>query len=240
MERFGSVVKCSMPKDQSGKAKGFAFVTMRSASEAEAAINGDIQLDGRTLRVNAANDKSQKKTTASTTYGWGKPEEDGAKEDEPDEDALKADFGLSGALAKDERTGNTRKGVVLKFVEPDDAAKPKDRWRIYVYKDDDIADTLHIHRMSAFLVGRNKDIAEIWTPHPSCSSQHAVLQFRRRGNRVLPYVMDLGSTNGTFLNENRIDKARYYELRHKDILKFANSSRDYVILREKEDLDDNI
>ena len=30
-----------------------------------------------------------------------------------------------------------------------------------------------------------------------------------------PYLMDLGSTNGTFLNGERIDSQRYYELLEK-------------------------
>lgn len=29
---------------------------------------------------------------------------------------------------------------------------------------------------------------------------------------VRPYIMDLGSVNGTFLNNERIDGERYYEL----------------------------
>ena len=33
--------------------------------------------------------------------------------------------------------------------------------------------------------------------------------------------MDLGSTNGTFLNGDRVEAQRYYELREKDTLRFA-------------------
>ncbi|CAI5477287.1 unnamed protein product [Closterium sp. Yama58-4] len=49
---------------------------------------------------------------------------------------------------------------------------------------------------------------------------------------VRPYLMDLGSTNGTFLNGSRIESQRYYELMEKDTVKFGNSSREYVLLHE--------
>mmetsp|Transcript_14134 Transcript_14134/g.42751 ORF Transcript_14134/g.42751 Transcript_14134/m.42751 type:complete len:289 (-) Transcript_14134:43-909(-) len=233
--KFGTVTDCYFPKDRAtGQPRGFGFVTLRTASEAAAAVDGSLHIDGRTLRVNAADDDDRReKKEQKPRYAWGKPEEDETEEEVVEKQ--KPDFGLSGALAKDEATGNTRRGHVLKFVEPDDAAKPTDRWRIYVFKGDDLADTLHIHRQSAFLVGRLKDIVDVLTMHPSCSTQHAVLQFRRRPiddrTAVLPYVMDLGSTNGTFLNGAKLDPARYYELREKDVLKFGNSSRDYVFLR---------
>ena len=72
-------------------------------------------------------------------------------------------------------------------------------------------------------------------------SQHAVVQFRAKVDldaatgvetrRVLPYVMDLESTNGTFLNKEKIAPARYVELREKDVLTFGNSSREYVLIK---------
>ena len=37
---------------------------------------------------------------------------------------------------------------------------------------------LHLHRQSAFLFGRDRKVADVPTDHPSCSKQHAVLQFR--------------------------------------------------------------
>lgn len=45
-------------------------------------------------------------------------------------------------------------------------------------------------------------------------------------------MIDLGSTNGTFLNGVKVDDARYIELMEKDILKFGNSSREFVFLHE--------
>lgn len=55
------------------------------------------------------------------------------------------------------------------------------------------------------------------------------------GRRVKPYIIDLGSGNGTFLNNKRIEPQRYYELKETDILKFGFSSREYVLLQESSD-----
>ena len=72
----------------------------------------------------------------------------------------------------------------------------------------------------------------IFCSHPSCSRQHAVLQYRMVNNKVKPYVIDLNSSNGTYLNNQRIDPQRYVELREKDVVKFGYSSREYVLLHE--------
>ena len=51
-------------------------------------------------------------------------------------------------------------------------------------------------------------------------------------SRVLPYIIDLGSSNGTYLNNNKIEPRRYYELKEKDVIKFGYSTREYVLLHE--------
>ncbi|KAJ2738793.1 Smad nuclear-interacting protein 1 [Coemansia sp. BCRC 34490] len=47
-----------------------------------------------------------------------------------------------------------------------------------------------------------------------------------------PYIIDLSSTNGTFLNGERIPSQRYVELRSEDVIKLGFSTREYVLLRE--------
>jgi smad nuclear-interacting protein 1 len=42
-----------------------------------------------------------------------------------------------------------------------------------------------------------------------------------------------GSSNGTYLNGDRIEPKRYVELKEKDVLKFGYSSREYVFLHEE-------
>ncbi len=160
---------------------------------------------------------------------------------------------LSGVLAKDERTGNVFRGRTMKFVEPPDARTPAKKWRFHVFlRDEDKDEVVPLYTQSAYLFGRDDGIADIPTLHPSCSSQHAVLQFRltplpprpsaaaaAAGTSagtgplsVRPYIMDLESTNGTFLNGERIEAARYIELRHQDVLRFGQSTREYVLIRE--------
>ncbi|KAF9587777.1 hypothetical protein IFM89_005652 [Coptis chinensis] len=139
-------------------------------------------------------------------------------------------FELSGKLAAET---NRVKGVTLLFNEPSDARKPDIRWRLYVFKAGEVLnEPLYIHRQTCYLFGRERRVADVPTDHPSCSKQHAVIQFRQvekeqpdgmLKKQVRPYLMDLGSTNGTFLNENRIEPERYYELFERDTIKFGNS-----------------
>ncbi|CAH9063360.1 unnamed protein product [Cuscuta epithymum] len=151
----------------------------------------------------------------------------------------KPSFELSGKLAAET---NRYRGITLLFNEPPDARKPSVRWRLYVLKNGEVFnEPLYVHRQSSYLFGRERRVADIPTDHPSCSKQHAVLQYRQvekensdgtLSKQIRPYIMDLGSTNGTFINDNRIEPQRYYELLEKDTIKFGNSSREYVLLHE--------
>ena len=69
-----------------------------------------------------------------------------------DEDAPKApkhqpNYETTGKLAEESNKVN---GVVLKWSEPQDAAKPVKRWRLYVFKGKEALEPYHIHRQSAY------------------------------------------------------------------------------------------
>ena len=49
---------------------------------------------------------------------------------------------------------------------------------------------------------------------------------------MIPYLLDLESTNGTTLNKKEVEGARYLELRHKDVLRFADDPTEYVIMKQ--------
>ncbi|ETN66402.1 hypothetical protein AND_001805 [Anopheles darlingi] len=200
----------------------------------------------------------KKEDDGSTQYEWGakrtiKPEvtsggsdEQKASKDEPpnadDEPVLvekqKPNFALSGKLTEE---ANKVNGVVINYAEPPGACKPKRRWRLYPMKGDQIMPTLYIHRQSCYLIGRDRKVCDLPIDHPSCSKQHAVLQYRlvpherpdgTTSRTVRPYIIDLDSSNGTFVNYKKIEPKRYLELFEKDVLMFGFSSREYVLLEE--------
>lgn len=146
----------------------------------------------------------------------------------------KPNYGLSGALSKDKRTGTVRDGNVSKYSAPMDSCHPLDRWLLYVFKDEEVVQELYLHRKAYFVFGRDEDLADVLTEHPSCSKEHAVVQFRKnKTGEVVPYLIDLESTNGTKLNHEKVANARYIELRDNDVVMFGESSREYVIKKEK-------
>ncbi|KAI6178011.1 3-methylcrotonyl-CoA carboxylase 2 [Aphelenchoides besseyi] len=191
---------------------------VRVRKEKEVAVNGIVQ----------------KAKQFDPFSGEEKPE---MSKTEKDEKISLPSFEPSGKLAADT---NTFKGVVIKYNEPPEAAKPKLRWRLYPMKGEEVMQPIYIHRQSAYLIGRDRKIADFPVDHPSCSKQHAVLQYRsmpfekngRTGRHTLPYIIDLGSANGTYLNGDRIEAQRYYELKEQDLLKFGFSTREYAVLHE--------
>ncbi|KAH8246097.1 hypothetical protein KR026_009469 [Drosophila bipectinata] len=204
---------------------------------------------GRDFGRNRNQRRDNRNRNDDEQYEWGKQGDE--KSHKPDDDEPvekeKPNFGLSGALTEDTNKVN---GVVVKYSEPPEARKPKRRWRLYPFKGETALPTLHIHRQSCFLVGRDRKVVDLAVDHPSCSKQHAALQYRlvpferddgSQGKRVRLYLIDLESANGTFLNNKKIDGRKYYELMEKDVIKFGFSSREYVLLHEnsKEDQEDD-
>lgn len=51
--------------------------------------------------------------------------------------------------------------------------------RSSIFRSPFLSDLLYLHRQSAYLAGRDRMVADIHTEHPSCSKQHAALQFRQ-------------------------------------------------------------
>ena len=122
-----------------------------------------------------------------------------------------------------------------------------------MFKDGKEVDVLNLDGQSSHLIGRDRIVADIPVDHTSCSSQHAVIQFRQVNVRnefgdpdkqikysallmtdinVRPYIIDLDSTNGTQLNGEEIESRRYFEIRTEDMLRFGQSTREYIVIKD--------
>ena len=149
-------------------------------------------------------------------------------------------YGRSGKLAAEtNRVEGTK--IVLKYHEPPEARLPpaSNDWRMYEFKGKETISTTELSKRSCWLIGREEAVVDFPVGHPSCSSQHAVLQFRfvekkneygERVGKVKLYVLDLESSNGTSLNGERIEERRFVEVRHGDVVRFGESTREYVFL----------
>merc|ERR1712039_791559 len=135
--------------------------------------------------------------------GKGKEGDEAQPKEEPN-------FEASGLLGMED---NSKNGIVMKFVKPVEARLPTAKWRLYCFskQSGDNAKVMHIHRKEGYLFGKDRRVTDVPTDHPTCSKQHAVLHHRLTANglAVKPYIMDLETVNGTFLNGERIDSARY-------------------------------
>jgi len=140
---------------------------------------------------------------------------------------------------------------VLKYHEPSDARKPaaSQDWRLFVFKGaDEVEAPVALAAQSCWLLGRERAVVDVLIEHPSSSKQHAVIQFRavqqkRKADEhelgglapvpkkvVKPYVIDLDSSNGTWLNGERIAARRFIEIRSGDVIKIGSSEREYVFM----------
>ena len=101
-------------------------------------------------------------------------------------------------------------------------------------------ETLQLYERSCWLFGRERAVVDFPIEHPSCSKQHAVLQFRytemrtewgeKRGG-VKPYVIDLESANGTRVNGEVVPQRRFVEVRSGDVVTFGESTRLVLVVR---------
>lgn len=161
---------------------------------------------------------------------------------EPPVEKQKPNFANSGRLAAESNTVDVNGGkVVLKYHEPPEARKPpaKEPWRLYVFKGEDLLEVVELYERSCWLVGKERMVVDFPLEHPSCSKQHAAIQFRYvekrnefgdRIGKVKPYLIDLESANGSSLNGEAVPAAQYVEVQDKDVLRFGLSSREYVML----------
>ncbi|CAF3809804.1 unnamed protein product [Adineta steineri] len=138
------------------------------------------------------------------------------------------------AHRKQSSSSSSRNGIKSLYKEPSEARIPEQRWRLSVSKEGEDFPPYRIYRQSKYIFGRDKDQCDIRLHHASCSNIHAVLQYRLRtdshGRHIYPYLIDLDSSQGTYLNRRRIDANRFYKLEENDVIQFGESSKEFILL----------
>jgi len=122
---------------------------------------------------------------------------------------------------------------LLKYYECEDRCEPSDPFSLFIFKESVVVEKHELSSRSYYRLGRDGKLNHLPLLHESVSSQHAILQYRKRGDRCRLYLMDLDSANGTFLNGEEIDGKRFYELLDGDVIKFASSTREYVFMKSE-------
>lgn len=97
--------------------------------------------------------------------------------------------------------------------------------RLDVIKDDAKLDPIWLEQKANYFFGQQKK-NDVLLAHPSISRRHAVIFLN---DHFQVSIMDLGSRSGTFLNDQFLEPHIPYALQNDDYLKFAKSSRTYVL-----------
>ncbi|KAL7687997.1 putative forkhead-associated (FHA) domain, SMAD/FHA domain superfamily [Plasmopara halstedii] len=97
--------------------------------------------------------------------------------------------------------------------------------KLQVEKEGIFVEQIEIGSRSCYVLGRSDEKSDVWLQHPSISRQHAVIG---HDNQDRVCVMDLGSAQGTFVNDDEIKPNQQRPLQTGDCIRFGASTRRYV------------
>ncbi|ESQ39934.1 hypothetical protein EUTSA_v10000925mg [Eutrema salsugineum] len=116
---------------------------------------------------------------------------------------------------------------------PDWAIEPRAGvYSLEVVKDGQILDRIHLDRRR-HIFGRQHQTCDFVLDHQSVSRQHAAVVPHKNGSI---FVIDLGSAHGTFVANERLTKDSPVELEVGQSLRFAASTRVYILRKNSEAL----
>ncbi|XP_013101895.1 nuclear inhibitor of protein phosphatase 1 [Stomoxys calcitrans] len=113
---------------------------------------------------------------------------------------------------------------------PSWAGKPPTGFHLDVLKEDKLVQKLMVDEKKFYLFGRNSQLNDFCIDHASCSRVHAAFVYHKHLN--IAYLVDLGSTHGTFIGKMRLEPHKPTQLHVNSIFHFGASTRNYI-LRER-------
>uniref|UniRef100_K3WI14 FHA domain-containing protein n=1 Tax=Globisporangium ultimum (strain ATCC 200006 / CBS 805.95 / DAOM BR144) TaxID=431595 RepID=K3WI14_GLOUD len=118
------------------------------------------------------------------------------------------------------------------FKPPKWAATPSRANRfakLDVIKNGEVIEKVALGQQACIVLGRREDVCDYELQHPSISRQHAAL-IHDKHEQI--NVLDLGSSQGTFVNDREIEPEKPVVLEVGDIIRFGASTRTYVFKNE--------
>uniref|UniRef100_A0A182RSV9 Nuclear inhibitor of protein phosphatase 1 n=1 Tax=Anopheles funestus TaxID=62324 RepID=A0A182RSV9_ANOFN len=113
---------------------------------------------------------------------------------------------------------------------PSWAGKPPTGLHLDVMKEDKLIQKLMIDEKRCYLFGRNPQMNDFCIDHASCSRVHAAFVYHKHLH--IAYLVDLGSTHGTFIGSVRLEANKPTQLQINSQFSFGASTRHYI-LRER-------
>ncbi|XP_017024906.1 nuclear inhibitor of protein phosphatase 1 [Drosophila kikkawai] len=113
---------------------------------------------------------------------------------------------------------------------PSWAGKPPTGLHLDVLKDEKLVQKLMVDEKRCYLFGRNSQMNDFCIDHASCSRVHAAFVYHKHLN--IAYLVDLGSTHGTFIGTLRLEAHKPTQLQINSTFHFGASTRNYI-LRER-------
>lgn len=119
---------------------------------------------------------------------------------------------------------------ITTYDPPSWAGKASPGLHLDVLKDAKLIQKLMIDEKKCYLFGRNPQMTDFVVDHGSCSRVHAALIWHQHLERS--FLVDLGSTHGTFIGNFRIESNKPTQLPVDSVFRFGESTRRYV-MRER-------
>jgi len=195
-------------------------------------------------------EKAKEPSKADNNSGTGKEEgntDKGSKEKLEQESADNKDKKEAGS----EKAGAKRKtpldsltpaqkkkyeSIPMPYKEPSWSGIPEVPYQLEVLKMGKIVESIELNAKPFVVFGR-LPTCDVPLEHPSLSRFHAVLQYRAADESPdAPddrkkgfYLIDLGSTHGTFLNKSQVEANSFIRLKNGHMFKFGGSSRYFIL-----------
>jgi hypothetical protein len=112
------------------------------------------------------------------------------------------------------------------YIVPFWSSKPNHKYSLDIWREGVIVDNIDISKKEYYLIGRNKNLCDVYLNNMTVSRIHCVIQHKDDGG---VYLYDLDSVYGTFINKRPIAKKTYVKLNVGDTFKLGQSNRMFIL-----------